>query len=183
MADETTQCGATKWGFRCQHLAGHDLWHNFADPPTGEPMADETDDGHLRALTYDLGITIYRLSSGYYHARGRGPCEWAQWPDDRLPEDGEFFPKASEDFRRTLRSLLEIEQPRWLVTAQRDAARLAKLEALCRGWPAGALVSPPSPGCAEWTVAVTDEYPPYSGDTLAECLDALPVVGSTDWSR
>jgi hypothetical protein len=48
------------------------------------------------------GIEIKRLDSGYLHARGNGPCEWAQWPEGREPTERDFFPEASESFRRAL---------------------------------------------------------------------------------
>lgn len=49
-----------------------------------------------------MKIEITVLSSGYYHARGDGPCNWAQWPiHDRL-EDHHFFPEAGQRFRRAL---------------------------------------------------------------------------------
>lgn len=52
-------------------------------------------------------IAIKELPSGYLHARGKGPCEWAQWPKDRTVEEGDFFPEASEQFRAALRRQLE----------------------------------------------------------------------------
>ena len=50
-----------------------------------------------------MTITIQRLSSGYYHIRGEGPCNWAQpprWPcsEDVLRQHA--FPEASEPFLR-----------------------------------------------------------------------------------
>jgi len=55
-----------------------------------------------------MDITITRLSSGYWHLRGTGPCNWAQperWPcsEDALRKSA--FPEASEEF---LRSALRI---------------------------------------------------------------------------
>ncbi len=47
-------------------------------------------------------LRIKRLSSGHWHIRGRGPCEWAQppaWPCTPEELDAAFFPEASEDFR------------------------------------------------------------------------------------
>lgn len=46
-------------------------------------------------------ISITRLSSGYWHIRGRGPCNWTQpqtWPagDDEIRSAA--FPQASPDF-------------------------------------------------------------------------------------
>lgn len=48
-------------------------------------------------------VTVKRLSSGYYHIRGVGPCNWAQVPS--LPCDektlrAHAFPEASESFIR-----------------------------------------------------------------------------------
>ena len=48
-------------------------------------------------------ITVARLSSGYFHVRGMGPCNWAQpptWPcgEETLRESA--FPEASEEFIR-----------------------------------------------------------------------------------
>lgn len=57
-------------------------------------------------------IQVKRLESGWWHIRGRGPCNWAQvpnWPcDEGLLRDG-AFPEASEEFIRTalLRALSE----------------------------------------------------------------------------
>ena len=47
-------------------------------------------------------ITIRRLSTGWWHARGQGPCEWAQWPVGAPLRDEHFFAQASERFRREL---------------------------------------------------------------------------------
>lgn len=51
-------------------------------------------------------LTIRRLSSGWWHVRGRGLCNWAQvpsWPctDDDLTAG--TFEEAGDSFRRTLR--------------------------------------------------------------------------------
>lgn len=51
-------------------------------------------------------IKVERLSTGYLRAQGVGPCNWAQWPETRDLEDGDFFPEASDNFRRNLRSHL-----------------------------------------------------------------------------
>lgn len=51
-------------------------------------------------------INVERLSTGYLRAQGPGPCNWAQWPETREVEDGDFFPEASEGFRRRLREHL-----------------------------------------------------------------------------
>ena len=46
-------------------------------------------------------MTIKRLSSGFYHIRGNGPCEWTQPPDWPCSEQvirKHSFPQASESF-------------------------------------------------------------------------------------
>ena len=48
-----------------------------------------------------MRIEIKKLDSGYWHARGIGPCNWAQWIGP-LTDDA-FFPEASDEFRRALR--------------------------------------------------------------------------------
>jgi hypothetical protein len=45
-------------------------------------------------------IQIKLLPSGYYHARGEGPCNWAQWPAYESLRAEHFFPQASAGFRR-----------------------------------------------------------------------------------
>lgn len=48
-------------------------------------------------------LRITRLSSGYWHIRGTGPCEWAQpkdWPDAARLIEASIFPEASTKFRR-----------------------------------------------------------------------------------
>lgn len=47
-------------------------------------------------------IKISELPSGYLHARGRGPCEWAQWPRWERVCDASFFDQASTKFRDAL---------------------------------------------------------------------------------
>jgi len=47
-------------------------------------------------------VEIRRLSSGYWHARGHGPCNWAQWPVGVPLTDEHFFPEASRAFRAAL---------------------------------------------------------------------------------
>lgn len=47
------------------------------------------------------GIVVKRLPTGYYHVRGRGPCEWAQpkyWPASEEEIRSTAFPEASEEF-------------------------------------------------------------------------------------
>lgn len=48
-------------------------------------------------------ITITRLASGYMHAQGVGPCNWAQWDPTVGLRDGDFFPEAGDGFRCSLR--------------------------------------------------------------------------------
>lgn len=48
-------------------------------------------------------ITVRQLPSGYYHVRGRGPCNWAQpptWPCDEQTLRAHAFGEASEEFIR-----------------------------------------------------------------------------------
>lgn len=48
-------------------------------------------------------IKITKLSTGYYHVRGVGPCNWAQvphWPADEQTIRAHAFPEASEAFIR-----------------------------------------------------------------------------------
>lgn len=55
-------------------------------------------------------VSVKRLSTGYVHIRGRGPCEWAQppaWPTDPETLEASFFPEASADFRRAVRAANE----------------------------------------------------------------------------
>lgn len=56
-------------------------------------------------------MTIKRLESGYLRAQGSGPCEWAQWPEGQMPRDADFFPEASEEFRRQLLEFLDRPDP------------------------------------------------------------------------
>lgn len=46
-------------------------------------------------------ITVKRLPGGYWHIRGRGPCNWAQveqWPCTEKQFRKGMFPEASENF-------------------------------------------------------------------------------------
>ena len=46
-------------------------------------------------------ITVKRLSSGYFHIRGNGPCNWAQppmWPCAEEVLRKYTFPEAGESF-------------------------------------------------------------------------------------
>ena len=48
-------------------------------------------------------IEVQRLSSGYHHVRGRGPCEWSQppnWPCSESILRQYAFPEASNNFIR-----------------------------------------------------------------------------------
>ena len=62
-------------------------------------------------------ITIKLLPTGVYHARGIGPCNWAQWPRLESLRDEHFFTEACQSFRRELwlelelRGLPELEEP------------------------------------------------------------------------
>jgi len=50
-----------------------------------------------------MRITVRRLDSGYWHLRGRGPCNWAQppvWPCDEKTLRQHAFAQASEEFIR-----------------------------------------------------------------------------------
>lgn len=61
----------------------------------------------MQAAQQHETFTVKRLSSGYVHLRGVGPCNWAQpqnWPcsDDEL--EAAFFHEAGEPFRRAVRA-------------------------------------------------------------------------------
>ena len=48
-------------------------------------------------------LTIKPIDNGYYHIRGRGPCNWCQpprWPATREEIDESMFPEAGAEFRR-----------------------------------------------------------------------------------
>lgn len=48
-------------------------------------------------------LTVTRLSTGYWHIRGKGPCNWAQcerWPTTKEAVRAAAFPEASETFIR-----------------------------------------------------------------------------------
>lgn len=50
-----------------------------------------------------MTLMIRRLESGYYHLRGRGPCNWAQppsWPCSEAVLREHAFPQAGEEFIR-----------------------------------------------------------------------------------
>ena len=49
--------------------------------------------------------SIDRMSSGYWHIRGRGPCNWCQPPEFPCSEEiirEHSFPEASEEFIRAV---------------------------------------------------------------------------------
>jgi hypothetical protein len=55
----------------------------------------------------DEAVTVKRLSSGYWHLRGTGPCNWAQperWPINESDLEASFFAEAGEPFRRAVRA-------------------------------------------------------------------------------
>ena len=60
-------------------------------------------------------ITINRLSSGYWHIRGTGPCEWAQTavlPTTFEAVRAAAFPEASDKFcREAARACEAAERP------------------------------------------------------------------------
>lgn len=48
-------------------------------------------------------LTVKRLSSGYWHVRGQGPCNWTQvphWPASESDIRAHAHPEASEQFIR-----------------------------------------------------------------------------------
>lgn len=48
-------------------------------------------------------ITVRRLSGGYYHIRGKGPCNWAQpdhWPCSEQELRSSAFQDPSDEFIR-----------------------------------------------------------------------------------
>lgn len=52
-----------------------------------------------------MTLYIKRLSSGYYHISGDGPCEWAQppsWPCDETTLQAHTFAQASARFFREM---------------------------------------------------------------------------------
>lgn len=55
-----------------------------------------------------MNVTVQKLSSGYWHLRGRGPCNWAQppeWPCDEAVLRGHASSGASDEF---IRSCMEL---------------------------------------------------------------------------
>ena len=49
-------------------------------------------------------ITARQLPSGYWHVRGRGPCNYSQpphWPCDEQTLRANAHPEASDEFLRT----------------------------------------------------------------------------------
>ena len=52
-----------------------------------------------------MKIKLNRLSSGYYHIRGEGPCNWAQPPTFPCDEETlrqHAFPEACETFIKSV---------------------------------------------------------------------------------
>ena len=57
-----------------------------------------------------MKLTIKQLESGYWHVRGTGPCNWAQfllWPRDIETARRAAFPEASDAFCAALISAPE----------------------------------------------------------------------------
>lgn len=57
-----------------------------------------------------MKLEVKQLSSGYWHIRGEGPCNFAQvaaWPCGADVLEASFFPEAGQEFRREVRWLLE----------------------------------------------------------------------------
>lgn len=54
-----------------------------------------------------MKIVVTSLPSKYWHARGDGPCNWAQWPMGEALRDEHFFPEAGKRFRVELREFLK----------------------------------------------------------------------------
>ena len=60
------------------------------------------------------GLTMRRLSSGYWHIRGIGPCNWSQppvWPCDEATLREHAFPQASDEFIREVLGSQVDEEP------------------------------------------------------------------------
>jgi hypothetical protein len=53
-------------------------------------------------------VMLRRLSSGYWHARGRGPCEWAQGESLASMEP---YVESSAAFRSALNDVLAAKKP------------------------------------------------------------------------
>ena len=57
-----------------------------------------------------MKITVRKLSSGWWHIRGEGPCNWAQppcWPCTAETLRAHAFPEASERFIQQALEMLE----------------------------------------------------------------------------
>lgn len=92
---------ATARGIATSFVVSADSTRARATTPTGSLLSTPE-------FIHDLCgvVTVQKLSSGYYHLRGEGPCNWAQpptWPcsEDELEES--FFGEAGEPFRRAVR--------------------------------------------------------------------------------
>ena len=58
-----------------------------------------------------MSISVKRLPSGYFHIRGKGPCNWAQpphWPCSEEVFRAHAFVQASETF--IIEALKEMER-------------------------------------------------------------------------
>lgn len=59
-------------------------------------------------------IEVTQLSSGYYHVRGRGPCNYSQppyWPADKETLRQHAHPEASEAFLEAAGRIWRREEP------------------------------------------------------------------------
>ena len=59
-----------------------------------------------------MKLTVKQLSSGRYHIRGEGPCNWTQpqhWPTTPEKIRAAAFPEASEEFIQEVIKLAEFE--------------------------------------------------------------------------
>lgn len=63
-----------------------------------------------------MNLDIRRLDSGWWHVRGRGPCNWTQppvWPASEEQIREHAFPQASEEFlRAALAESIRSTEPR-----------------------------------------------------------------------
>ena len=81
-----------------------------------------------------MTLDIRRLSSGYTHIRGNGPCEWAQvsyWPcgDEELTAG--CFPEASNAFRVALfreRDIADLQRSLKTMTMHADMLGTVRAE-------------------------------------------------------
>jgi hypothetical protein len=54
-----------------------------------------------------MKISIVKLLSGYYYARGSGFNDFAQWRTDEQLKESDFFNQAGEQFKHALRKKLK----------------------------------------------------------------------------